>query len=533
MADIFNKRLETCVQANIFQCFKENLIGIEKESLRVNTTGSLAQTRHPKSLGSTFTHPYITTDYSESLLELISPPFSKSHEIIDFLNQYHLFVYQNLDNEFLWATSMPCILHGSTSIPIAQYGTSNLGKMKMVYREGLGVRYGREMQVIAGVHFNFSLSASFWDSYQQLDFNHHVKAQPNKDFISDQYFNLIRNLQRFGWLIPYLFGASPAVCKSFIAYEHDSLDSFDESTFYEPYATSLRMGDIGYQNNKENETGIKACYNNLDAYIDSLKHAINTPYQGYMNLGVKNAKGEYQQLNGNILQIENEYYSTVRPKQILQGNEQPSIALKKRGVHYVELRSLDVNAFDPIGINEGQLNFLEAFLIYCLLEESPPIDNIIRQEIDDNEMITAHRGREKGLLLSKNGNKIKLSEWATEICHNTMKVAELLDNNHNTNKVYQKAVAEQLIKVKEPDKTPSAIMLNEMRENKESFHQFAYRRSKLNQHYFLQQSLSDSHRQQFEQLALESIAKQKKIESEPQQNFDDFLAEYYKAYNLL
>ncbi|MBF0264748.1 MAG: glutamate--cysteine ligase [Gammaproteobacteria bacterium] len=532
MNNIFKNRIDACIQANTFRYFEENLIGVEKESLRVNPEGVLAQTLHPTSLGSTFTHPYITTDYSEALLELITPPLSQANQIIDFLHQYHLFVYQNLDNEFLWATSMPCILHGSTSIPIAKYGTSNLGKMKMVYREGLGLRYGREMQVIAGVHFNFSLSENFWSAYQGLNI-HNNSSLSLTDFSSEHYFNLIRNLQRYGWLIPYLFGASPAVCKSFIAYEHDSLDSFDESTYYEPYATSLRMGDIGYQNNKENETGIKACYNNIDTYINSLKHAITTPYSGYLKLGVKNSQNEYQQLNGNILQIENEYYSTVRPKQILSKNEQPSMALKKRGVNYVELRSLDVNAFDPVGINEVQLNFLESFVIYCLLEDSPNIDNLQRKEIDENEMITAHRGREKGLLLSRNGQKILLTDWASEICTNTMKVAELLDRNENTKNVYQNSVEEQFTKIKNPDKTPSAIMLNEMRENKESFHQFAYRRSKLNQHYFLQQTLSDNVKKELQTLAKESIIKQKEIEAEPQQDFDEFLESYFNVYKSL
>ena len=261
---------------------------------------------------------------------------------------------------------MPCVVEGETSIPLAQYGSSNAAQMKTAYRRGLGLRYGRSMQVIAGVHFNYSFSNEFWRMYQSLNNN----SDELQDFISEQYMGLVRNLLRYGWLVPYLFGASPAVCKSFLLGKKTMLQEFNSNTYYEPYATSLRLGDIGYQNSKEKLTGIKASYDSLDAYVDSLQCAINTPYTGYEAFGIK-VDGVYQQLNANILQIENEYYSSVRPKQIVQGNEMPSIALHKRGIAYIELRSLDVNAFDPHGINSEQLYFLEVFMLFCLLQESP------------------------------------------------------------------------------------------------------------------------------------------------------------------
>ncbi|MFK5893371.1 MAG: glutamate--cysteine ligase, partial [Pseudomonadota bacterium] len=297
------------------------------------------------------------------------------------------------------------------------------------------------------------------------------------------------------------------------------------STYYEPYATSLRMGDIGYQNNKENESGIKAVYDNLTSYVDSLSCAINTSCPEYEKLGViKN--GQYQQLNTNILQIENEYYSTIRPKQLLKGNEKPSLALKYRGVRYVELRSLDVNAFDPMGINESQLYFLEAFLIFCLLHESPLIDPTERKEIDENEMCVAHAGREPGLRLHRCGKAIPLKQWGLEVCDEMLSICELLDKK-SSSKMYTKTLAEQREKIIHADLTPSAKMLEEMHENKESFHHFAARKSKLHQHYFKQVVLPPEQQLFFEQQVKLSFEKQQQIEANDNMSFEKYLNEYF------
>ncbi len=339
------------------------LVGLEKETLRVAPGGGIARTPHPAVLGSALTHPWITTDYSEALLELITPPCEDYRQALDFLSDLHSFVYRKLADELLWVTSMPCVLAGEEQVPIAEYGSSNAGRMKHVYRVGLGHRYGRVMQVIAGVHFNYSLSDAFWSMYQDL------AGDPDRElrrFRDTQYMGLIRNLQRVGWLIPYLFGASPAVCKSFFVGRQSRLQSFDEGTFYEPHATSLRMGDIGYQNRREQGVGVKACYDTLGAYINSLAHAIDTPAPLWEAIGVK-LDGEYRQLNANILQIENEYYSSVRPKQLLEGLEKPILALRRRGIRYLELRSLDVNAYHPLGVDDTQVRFIEALMLYGLL----------------------------------------------------------------------------------------------------------------------------------------------------------------------
>lgn len=523
MFKLVESRVKQLLSHNEKGLLNRRQIGVEKESLRVSPDGGLSQFAHPESLGSALTNPYITTDYSESLLEFITPPYEHIESVLDFLRDSQAYVYQKLEqNEILWATSMPCVVAGESSIPIANYGSSNAGQMKSIYRLGLGHRYGRAMQVIAGVHFNYSLPENFWPIYKEMLGEEELNLT---DFKSEQYFSLIRNLQRYGWLIPYLFGASPAVCKSFLGGAETSLKDFDKNTYYEPYATSLRMGDIGYQNNIENESGVKACYRNLDAYVKTLQCAIETPHPEYESIGVK-INGKYQQLNANLLQIENEYYSTVRPKQILQGNEKPINALKKRGVRYVELRSLDVNAFDPLGINETQLRFIEIFMLFCLLADSEQICFSEREEIDYNEILVAHHGREPGLELIENTSKIKLKDWANEILNGMQSVSELLDANKE-GEPYRKSLQHQAEKVEYPDLTPSARMLDEMRDKKEAFYHFAKRMSQQHNQYFTELKLSKERQEFFDKEAKDSLQRQQQIESSDELSLDEYLQEYF------
>ena len=514
-------RLDRLVKTDTQHLLDGRLIGLEKETLRVSPKGGLSQSPHPLSLGSALTHPYITTDYSEALMEFVTPPFEHSADALAFLRDAQAYVYSHLQDELLWATSMPCVLSGEAGVPIAKYGSSNPGLMKHIYRRGLGYRYGKVMQVIAGVHFNYSLPESFWRLYQQVEGN----TQTLREFIDDQYFAIIRNLQRFGWLVPYLFGASPAICKSFLGGKPTSLHEFDANTYYGPYATSLRMGDIGYQNNKENEIGIKACYHNLDSYIQSLQHAINTPYKGYEEIGVKVA-GEYRQLNANILQIENEYYSTVRPKQILEGYEKPTMALKRRGVRYIELRSLDVNAFEPLGINATQMKFIEALMVYCLIQDSPKISQAEQGEIDKNELDVAHYGRDPKLTLQRNSQPISLKQWALEICDDMKGVCELLDRSHQGSP-YMDALAEQREKIIDPELTPSARMLKTMRDRGEGFYHFARRMSQQYFDYFRQVELTAEQRRYYDDLSQASLDKQALLETDTSVSFEEYLQRYF------
>jgi glutamate--cysteine ligase len=327
--------------------------GVEKESLRVTPEGRIATTPHPRALGSALTNDNITTDFSEALIELVSPTFTTSWELLQYLLDLHQFVYRHLGDELLWATSMPCAVDTDEQIPIAQYGTSNVARMKTIYRKGLSLRYGRMMQAISGVHFNYSFPIPFWEAYAAMRESH----DHGQTFISSSYFDLLRNYRRFGWIVLYLFGVSPVVCKSFLRGNQENLPELSGGTLYEPYATSLRMSDLGYRN--RNQAGLAVSVNSLDEYVRYLTRAILTPHPPYEALGVK-VKGEYEQLNANILQIENEYYSFIRPKRVARSGERPTKALQRAGVEYVEVRALDVSAFDPVGVNQNKPRALSA-----------------------------------------------------------------------------------------------------------------------------------------------------------------------------
>jgi len=495
--------------------------GLEKESLRVATAGGMAVTPHPRALGSALTHPAITTDYSEALMEFITPPLPSVGDALDYLADLQAYVYRRLDNEILWATSMPCVLSGDQNIPIAEYGDSNAGRMKHLYRVGLGNRYGRVMQVIAGVHFNWSLAEELWPVYRLIG----GTVCGLRDFRDQRYMAQIRNLQRFGWLIPYLFGASPAVCKSFFLGQATNLPSFDETTYYAPHATSLRMGDIGYQNSREEGLGIKACYDDVHSYADSLLRATELPAQAWESIGVRDGD-DYRQLNANILQIENEYYSTVRPKQLLEGMEKSSLALKKRGIRYIELRSLDVNAYHPLGLDETQGRFLEVFLLFCLFADSPLIDARERREIDRNLLDVAHRGREPKLMLQHRGVRLPMRAWALEILEAMLPVCEVLDGIEG-GAWFEDAMDEQITKVRAPELTPSGKMLDEMRDRGEGFYQFARRLSYQHQRYFIERELSVQKVAELDDMAAQSLTEHEKLEAQPQAEFDRFLADYF------
>ncbi len=499
-------------------------IGIEKECLRVDNDGSLSQQPHPASLGSALTNPFITTDFSEALLELITPPEQGVSAALECLQKIHQFVYSQLEEESLWNASMPCVVAGEDGIPIAQYGTSNSGMMKTVYRRGLGHRYGKMMQAIAGVHFNYSLQDKFWLYYYQSLRQGKV---PLQDFISEQYFGLIRNLKRYGWLVFYLFGASPAICKTFLSGQPKRLEKYDSNTYYLPYATTLRMGDIGYTNKKENETGVQACYDSLPSYIKCLTKAIQTPCPEYEKIGVK-VDGEYRQLNANILQIENEYYSTIRPKQPLVKNEKPVHALAKRGVQYIELRSLDLNLYEPLGVSEIQLYFLEALMLFCLLQDSPLIDKTECEAIDNNDSKVAHNGRDPELKLVKQQQQVSLQSWGRELLNEMQSICSILDEQNNTTK-YMQALEYQQAKIEDSRLTPSARVLQDMRDNQECFFEFANRISKQHEKQLRNNRLSEKDMIFFKNHVRQSVEKQGQIEASDTQTFDQFLHNYFSS----
>jgi glutamate--cysteine ligase len=178
--------------------------------------------------------------------------------------------------------------------------------------------------------------------------------------------------------------------------------------------------------------------------------------------------GEYRQLNANVLQIENEYYSLVRPKRRARPCERPTHALQRAGVQYVELRSLDVNPFEPNGVHVDEMRFLEALALWCLLHDSPPITPEEQREIDHNQQEVARFGRKPGCELQRHGSSVRLADWAREICAELAPLAELLDAGL-AERPFARVIADAQAAIEDATRTPSARVLEEMRSRGESF----------------------------------------------------------------
>ncbi|CAI8186642.1 MAG: Glutamate--cysteine ligase [Marinobacterium sp. xm-d-530] len=492
--------------------------GIEKEALRVDRAGQIAQTDHPSVLGSTLTHGQITTDYSEALLEFITGVSTDVRGALQELKELHQFTYSLLGHESLWCASMPCAIGSADNIRIAEYGTSNIGQLKYIYRVGLEHRYGKMMQTIAGIHYNFSISEVFWPAWK------HVCGSElsDKDFASDRYFALIRNFRRYSWLLLYLFGASPAVSKDFLKSVEHHLEPLDEDTYYLPYATSLRMSDLGYSNRAQE--GLNVCFNHLDTYADSLQTAIHQPHKPYESIGIK-VDGHYRQLNSNVLQIENEYYSDIRPKRVTHSGEKPVHALMERGVQYIEVRNTDINPLLPIGIDLQQSLFMDAFLLTCLFAGEQLLTSTECSMVAHNKDKIVSEGRRPGLMLETLEGEISREQFANNILDQVTLVANLLDNIHGGN-AYHSAVQRQYELIANPELTPSATIIRELESTELSFQEWTLKMGQAHRDTLLQEPINPLIKQQLEEEAKRSIAQQREAESQDQPSFDEFLQHY-------
>ena len=520
MSSFVKRRLRSLVLALGPSPFSGRRVGIEKESLRVDRAGYISQRPHPVELGSALTHSTITTDFSEALLEFVTPAYRGIRDVSRTLRDLHQFTYSRIGDEVLWAASMPCMVTGDRSIPIARYGSSNVGTMKHVYRCGLSHRYGRVMQIISGVHFNFSLPRPFWAAYREIEGRNDERLGT---FSSDRYFALVRNFHRLGWLVPLLFGASPAICRSFLGSAPHSFSELGRGTLYEPFATSLRMSDIGYKNKSQRRLGIS--YDSIAAYVRTLHEATQAPHPPYEKMGVV-ADGEYRQLNASLLQIENEYYSFVRPKQIARSGEKPTVALQRRGVRYVEIRALDVDPFSPIGIDNDTMRFMEAFLIHCVLESSPVISRGEWDEIEENQRDVAVRGRDSALRLRRGGTRVPIFDWAREILDTVAEIAEALDATRRT-KHYTDAVEARRAALDDPRRLPSARLLDELHARSEAYFELAMRKSEEHRATLLESALPYGRRLALETEAAASLRAQREIEAADRISFAEYLDLYF------
>ena len=483
--------------------------GIEKESLRTSPSGQLAQTAHPRALGSALTNPHITTDFSEAQVELVTGAHASVQDCLQELTQVHQFVYQALDHEQLWVSSMPGALPADEAIPIGQYGSSNVGQAKSVYRMGLGHRYGRRMQTISGIHYNWSMPG----------------------LSNDDYFGLIRNFRRQSFLLLVLFGASPAVTTCFVHGQDHGLQPLGDDTLYLPYATSLRMGRLGYQSDAQSSLAVS--YNGLKGYAASLQDALTRAYPAYEAIGIQDEQGGYKQLSTSLLQIENEFYSTIRPKRVIQTGERPLHALRERGVEYVEVRCMDLNPFLSIGIDDNTVRFLDIFLLHCLLSDSPEDTPQEIAALARNQQKVATRGREPGLRLERGNDEVLLMDWAKDIVQRCQTIAQALDAAQG-GRAHQEAWQAAASALADPSLLPSARVVAAMQSQQTPGHvafslaQSAQTHVKLTAHAVSAEVLA-----KFEQQAQTSLQDQTAIEAADTLPFEAFRQDYMSARHLL
>jgi glutamate--cysteine ligase len=517
MTDQLTRRLRFLAAPAHRALLSRGLRGIERETLRVTPDGQLAVTPHARALGSALTHPEITTDYSESLLELITPAQNDIAQSLERLDAIHRYAVSVLGDELLWSQSMPCPLPEEAAIPIAWYGSSHIGMIKHVYRRGLALRYGRAMQCIAGIHYNFSVADSLWRLLQAEE------GVPGslRDWQSESYIAAIRNFHRHHWLLMILFGASPALDAGFLRDRAHGLETLSPDTLYLPFATSLRMSDLGYQNNVQ--AGLMPPYNTLNEYMCGLARAVQQPHEPYQELGTRR-NGEWVQLNTNVLQIENEYYAAIRPKRVIRPGERPLEALCARGVQYIEVRCMDVDPFNPVGISLETARFLDAFLMHCALAESPRTDAAESAENSENFRLAVNEGRRPGLMLSRRGRAIGLREWGLELLQQIEPVAELLDAQQGGD-AHARALAAQREKLSDLEATPSARALEAIRRHG-SFTAFGLAQSRRHADDFRSRPLQPGERLAFEAMAGATLAEQERLERGQSGSFDDYIRQY-------
>ncbi|MER1968679.1 glutamate--cysteine ligase [Castellaniella sp. GW247-6E4] len=497
------------------------LRGIEKEGLRVDDKGLLANTPHPSALGSALANPRITTDYSEALLELITGTHTDAQSLIDELLDTHAFVALRNPDEAVWNQSMPAHLPVEADIPVGWYGTSNTGMLKHVYREGLSWRYGKVMQCIAGVHYNLSLPEAAWEVLG-------AEGDTPTEQRNSGYMALIRNFMRQAWLLMYLFGASPAVSRSFLQRSgiERQFQALGPDTRILPWATSLRMSDLGYKNPIQSDLAL--CYNDLDTFSARIHAAVTTPWPAYEALGT-HRDGRWIQLNTNILQIENEYYSSIRPKQITGRCERPITALRQRGIQYIEVRCMDIDPQAPAGIDVQTSRFLDAFLLHCAVEDSPlfPPPGFC-QESQGNFALVAREGRRPGLALARGGREAPLRDWGLEILDHVQPYAALLDQALGGD-VHATALETQRAKLLDPEATPSAHLLAQLRDNGAEFHDWTLRQSQAHWAALKARALAPASVADYDEAARRSIDEQAALEASDTETFEQYVARFHAA----
>ncbi|QUI23380.1 bifunctional glutamate--cysteine ligase GshA/glutathione synthetase GshB [Vallitalea pronyensis] len=435
---------------DMIQCIQDNNIeklllrcqfGLEKENVRVNYSGKLATTPHPKAFGDKLMNPYITTDFSESQVEMITPTVDSLEELYHMLDTIQNVIATTLDNELLWPQSLPPILPEEEQIPIASYETNEIKIQDNanLYREYLANKYGRKKQMISGIHFNFSFKDSFLRKlYESCKKHHSYRA-----FKDDLYMKMTRNITKFSWFFIRLLGSSPAIDESYFDYCKKCYKGslFDDETF--KFKASIRNGRCGYKNNDNYYVNLDS----LEDYIESMQHLIDA---------------------GELISSK-EYYSVIRPKNS-QGNLS---ALKEHGIEYLELRLLDINPLFKLGISMDDLYLIHLFMVFSLLLDNDTLDEQLFHEATENKHHIADYGRKKGLAFNFDGKETDVETLSMEVLDTLRAIIDLI---HIKREFLHKTMDKYEAMIKDHTKIYSSILIEQIKE--QGFIQFHLNKAK-------------------------------------------------------
>ncbi|WP_455644764.1 bifunctional glutamate--cysteine ligase GshA/glutathione synthetase GshB [Methanosphaera sp.] len=397
--------------------------GLEKEGLRITSNGKLALTPHPEIFGKKLENPYITTDFSESQVEIVTPTFHSIDEAYHYLSFIVDIVNTNIsDDEYIWNSSLPCIIPPSDKIPLAKYSNSDNGKQAEIYRKNLAKKYGTKKQLISGIHYNFSFTE---ETIKKLHENYHKNIE-YKEFKNQLYLKIVRNYLRYKWLIIYLTGASVGAHETFTTECTKLMNKTDEkNSFYSTEGPSFRNASCGYKN----LLPLYPRYDSINNFISDVNSFIEDG-------SLSEAKELYTQIR-------------LKPKD----RDDVLKSLKQDGILYIEIRTVDINPFDKCGITKLDMNFIHLFIIYLLITDETDYPNWQADGVI-NEELTAQSGYRTDTKLIKDGEKITIKEWATEILEKMKEMNTELQLNsedildtiqekiENPSKTYGKELAE-------------------------------------------------------------------------------------------
>ena len=346
--------------------------GLEKENLRSDSEGKISNKTFPETFGVHNFNRFITLDYSEPHLEIVTPPFEENIDAYNFLCDLHKYVENQIDGDLLWNYSMPPKFKRKY-IKLPPHRESNITKLAHLYRLGLRNRYGDKMQSTAGIHFNFSFSDSV------------IKALGNNK--TEIYLGISRNFLRIFPLVLRLIGCSPVTHKSFLKGRNINIENLDEEDCFLPNSTSLRVSRLGYYSEEQDENFIT--FNSLDDYLVTIESYINNPNEKFKDISLDLK----QQVNNGTIQMESELYNHIRPKGIISKEVRAYNQLKENGIEYLEIRSIDLNPYSNIGISLEDVEFLELVMIFCALSDSPLISDVESDCIKENIRRSSETGQ--------------------------------------------------------------------------------------------------------------------------------------------